>query len=140
MADQKQCIPDPDHHPTHPLIPPGWEESAGFRETFLYRFDQPQDQGALRHLAHRLHEMILETARDVLPSQTSSESGTREELRAVAADLRHVQGFLGAVARSYDESDLPLADAELATLAARQAQVVATVALALEQALEQALG
>jgi len=53
----------------------------------------------------------------------------------VAADLRHAQGFLAAVARSRDESELAPADAALAEMAARQAREVAVVAAALEQAL-----
>jgi hypothetical protein len=134
MANQQQCIPEPDTHPTHPLIPAGWEESAGFRETFLYRFYMPEDLAALRRLAHLLHEMILEMARYAPASRTSPESGTCEAVRAVAADLRHLQGFLGSVARSQEEDDLSPADSELAALAARQAQVVAGVAEALEQA------
>jgi hypothetical protein len=132
MANQQKCIPDPDNRPTHPLIPPGREESAGFRETFLRHFYEREDLAALRRLAHLLHEMILEMARY---APRTPESGTREELRAVAADLRYVQGFLGAVARSQQEAALRPADAELAALAARQAQVVAGVAEALEQAL-----
>ncbi len=53
----------------------------------------------------------------------------------MAADLRHAQGFLAAVARSRDAGELPPADAALAELAGRQAREVAGVAAALEQAL-----
>lgn len=59
-----------------------------------------------------------------------------EELRAAAADLRHLQGFLAAVARCREESDLPPADAELAAQAARQAEAVAAVAEVLEKLLD----
>ena len=79
-----------------------------------------------------LCESTLELARYAPPSD---ESATREELRAAAADLRHVQGFLAAIARSQEESELAPTDACLAALAARQAPVVAGVAEALEQAL-----
>jgi hypothetical protein len=65
----------------------------------------------------------------------AGESATREVLRAAAADLRHHQGFLAAVARSLDESELPPSDAELAALAARQSLAVAGLAAVLEQAL-----
>jgi hypothetical protein len=132
MADQDECTFVPDHHPTHPLIPPGWDESAGFRATFLYHFHQPDDLGALRHLARMLHEAGLEMKRY---APATPESATHEELRAAAADLRHLQGFLGSVARSREEAALPPADAELADLAARQAAAVAGLAGALEQAL-----
>ncbi len=139
MADQDQSISEPVPQPSHAspspqgLTPAGWEESAGFRETFLFHFDASEDLQALRHLARMLHESSLEMAR---PAPSGAESATREELRAAAADLRHLQGFLAAVARSQEESELSLADAELAALAARQAQAVAGLAAVLEQTLE----
>jgi hypothetical protein len=136
MADQDQFIPEASPEPSYAspqsLTPAGWDESAGFRETFLFHFDDSEDSRALRHLARWLHEACLELARYAPPS---GESATREELRAAAADLRHVQGFLAAIARSLEESELPLADAELAALAARQSLVIAGLAAALEQAL-----
>ncbi len=136
MDDQQKCTPDPTPSPFNPaLTPSGWEESAGFRETFLFRFDQPDDRGALCHVARLLHESALELARPAPISPAGAESATREELWAVAADLRHAQGFLAAVARTRDESELPPADAALAELAARQAREVAGVAAALERAL-----
>ena len=127
MANCDQCIPEP-----AALTPAGWEESAGFRETFLRYIYVPEDLQALRHLARMLHESSLEMARYAPPS---GESATREELRAAAADLRHLQGFLAAVARGLEESELAPCDAELAELAARQSHVVAGIAAALEQAL-----
>ncbi|HYH44969.1 MAG TPA: hypothetical protein VEG34_04740 [Thermoanaerobaculia bacterium] len=130
MAERDECIPEPD--PNHPLTPAGWEESAGFRETFLYHYDKLEDSLALRHLARMLHEQGLEMARY---APLGGESATRAELRAVAADLRHAQGFLAAVARSRQESELAPVDAELAALAAGHAQAVASLAAALEQAL-----
>jgi hypothetical protein len=138
MDDCQQCISEPNPHPSQAtsspksLTPAGWEESAGFRETFLYHYDDAKDHQALRHLSRMLHEAVLELAR---PAPAGGESATREELRAAAADLRHTQGFLAAVARAQEESELSLADAELAALAARQAEIVAGVAAALEQAL-----
>jgi hypothetical protein len=136
MADRNQCIPEPDPQPTHtsnhPLTPAGWEESAGFRETFLYHFYMPQDVAALRHLSRMLHEMSLEMARY---GPVTPESGTHENLRAALADLRHLQGFLAAVGRSKEESALTPADTELAALAARQSRALADLAAALEQAL-----
>ncbi|HYH47422.1 MAG TPA: hypothetical protein VEG34_17205 [Thermoanaerobaculia bacterium] len=141
MASCNQCISEPNSNPqpsTHPgpapqaLTPAGWEESAGFRETFLYHYQAPADHQALRHLSRILHEAVLEMARYAPPT---GESATREELRTAAADLRHLQGFLATVARGQEESELPPADADLAALAARQAEALASVAAALEQAL-----
>jgi hypothetical protein len=138
MVDREKCIPEPDPQPSHAspspqdLTPAGWDESAGFRETFLYHVHDPEDDRTLRHLGRMLHEASLEMARYVPPS---GESATREELRAAAADLRHVQGFLAAVARSLEESELSPSDAGLAALAAEQSLAVAGLAAVLEQAL-----
>ncbi len=136
MANHDECIsepaPQPSHASPHALTPAGWEESAGFRETFLYHVTLPEDLQTLRHLGRMLHESSLEMARYAPPG---GESATREELRAAAADLRHVQGFLAAVARHLAESELPPPDAELAALAARQSVAVAGLAAAIEQAL-----
>ncbi len=143
MEDQNQSISEPTHQPsqTSPAPSPspqaqppaGWDESAGFRETFLRHVTDAEDDRTLRHLARMLHESSLELAHFAPPS---GESATREELRAAAADLRHLQGFLAAVARSRVESELLPADAELAGLADRQAQAVADLAAVLEQAVD----
>jgi hypothetical protein len=138
MADRNQSISEPVPQSSQavpaPQAPPpaGWEESAGFRETFLRHYDNPEDLQTLRHLARMLHESALEMARYGPPG---GESATREELRAAAADLRHLQGFLSAVARGKEESELSPADEELAELAAREAEAVADVAEVLEEAL-----
>ena len=137
MADRDQSISEPVPPPSHlspqALTPPGWDESAGFRETFLRYVTDPEEHQTLRRLARMLHETTLEMARYAPPG---GESATREELRATAADLRHLQGFLAAVARSQEECELSPVDEELAALAARQAFNVAGVAAAIEQALD----
>ncbi len=136
MADFDQSISEPVPPPSHPsphaLTPPGWDESAGFRETFLRHVTDAEDDRTLRHLARMLHESSLELAHF---EPASGESATRDELRAAAADLRHLQGCLAAVARGLEESELAPSDAELAELAARQSHAVAGLAAVLEQAL-----
>ncbi len=138
MANHDQCISEPNPQPSQAapslqsLTPADWEESAGFRETFLYHYYAPEDLQALRHLSRMLHESSLEMARH---APLDGESATRAELRSAAADLRHLQGFLAAAARHLEESELSDADAELAAVAARQAEAVAGVAAVLEQAL-----
>jgi len=141
MDDQNQSISEPVPQPSHASLSPalqaqppaGWDESAGFRETFLRHMTDAEDDRTLRHLARMLHESTLEMARYAPPS---GESATREELRAAAADLRHLQGFFAAVARSREASELSPADEELAELADRQSQAVAGLAAILEQALD----
>jgi hypothetical protein len=77
MANQSQSIPEPVPQPSHAspsphsLTPAGWEESAGFRETFLRCFYVPEDHQALRHLSRMLHESGLEMAR-YAPSVSST--------------------------------------------------------------------
>jgi hypothetical protein len=140
MADRDQFISEPAPQPSHATPSPspqaqppaGWDESAGFRETFLRHVTDAEDDRTLRHLARMLHESTLELAHFAPPS---GESATREELRAAAADLRHLQGFLAAVAHSRVESELSPADEELAALADEQSQAVAELAVVLEQAL-----
>ncbi len=73
MANRQQCISEPTSNPSNPtsprgLTPSGWEESAGFRETFLFRFYEAADLQSLRHLARMLHESALEMARYAPPS------------------------------------------------------------------------
>ncbi len=50
MANHEESIPNLHPQPSHlspqSLTPAGWEESAGFRETFLYHYDDPDDAGA----------------------------------------------------------------------------------------------
>ncbi len=136
MANHEESIPKPNPQPSHlspqSLTPAGWDESAGFRETFLFHYDDPDDARALRHVARMFHESILELARSAPPG---AESSTRLELRAAVADLRHVQGFLATVGRHLEESELSVADGELAALAARQSLAVAGLAAVIEQAL-----
>ena len=68
--------------------PPPWNEPAAFRETTLRLFTKPEDRAALAHPGEMLHDMALVTA----PYGADPESPTRGELRAAAADLRHLEG------------------------------------------------
>ena len=47
MADQNESISEPVPPPSHPsphaLTPPGWDESAGFRETFFRHVTDAED-------------------------------------------------------------------------------------------------
>ena len=64
-----------------------------------------------------LYSLVLETPTE-WPGWT--ESATRTEMRAAAADLRHLQGFLGAVGREQDVSSLGPEDAYLSTIAGKR--------------------
>jgi len=63
-----------------------------------------------------LYSLILDTPAEWPPW---TESATRTELRAAVADLRHLQGFLGAVGREKDVSSLSPEDAYLSLIAGK---------------------
>jgi len=111
--------------------PPPWNESAAFRETTLRLFTKPEDRAALVHLGAMLHDMALETA----PYGPEPESATHGELRAAAADLRHLEGYLATVHRSADESALVPSDEALARFAGEQAAAVGMLAELIEREL-----
>jgi len=115
-----------------PSPPPGWNESAAFRETTLRLFTQPEDLAALRHVGEMFHDYALELC-GTWPDDGLS--ATRSELRAAAADLRHLQGFLFSVYKSADESELSVTDDALARFAGTLAGDVARAAEAIEREL-----
>jgi hypothetical protein len=115
---------------TPPTIDPAaWEDFAVFRETFLMYLTPPGYAAALRTVGEMLHSMILEAFN---PWPGWPESSTRTELRAALADLRHLEGFLGAVGREHVASSLTRPDDRLSRFAARQAAEVAKIAHRIE--------
>jgi len=111
--------------------PTTWNESSGFRETSLRNFDNPEDRAALRHIGAMLYDLALETTRAV----PGEESPTRAEMRAVAADLRYVEGFLLMMRQSADESELGVMDDALARFGAEVAAGVGNLAASIEREL-----
>jgi len=89
----------------------------------------PDYAAAFRKVGEMLLAMILE-GYDRWPGWP--ESSTRTELRAALADLRHLEGFLGAVGREHVVSSLGREDARLSRFAARQAAEVARIAHRIE--------
>ena len=77
--------------------PMEWEDFAVFRETFLSYFTLPEHNAALRVVGNLLFDMTL-AASEKWPDQP--EGWLRGELRAVVADLRHLEGFLVTLAVS----------------------------------------
>ena len=111
------------------IDPAAWEDFAVFRETFLMYLTPPGYAAALRTFGEMLHGMILESYN---PWPGWPESSTRTELRAALADLRHLEGFLGAVGREQVVSSLTRPDDRLSRFAARQAAEVAKIAQRIE--------
>lgn len=112
MTDQEKSTLHPATPPT--IDPAAWEDFQGFRESFLAHFTRPEDNTTLRHLGRFLYELILETA-GTMPDPP--ESTTRTETRAALADLRHLEGFLGAIGAEHKDASLSPDDARLSELA-----------------------
>jgi hypothetical protein len=70
------------------------------RETTLYRFTDPVDRAAALFVGRMLHLFALER-----PPADASESSIRAALRAVAQDLRNLQGFLDWIWREGDDTE-----------------------------------
>lgn len=73
------------------IKPVKFEDFPAFRETFLVRFTIPGDAEAFRTIG-KLIDVIAGEYRHYWPDP---ESVPRAELRAVLADLRHLEGYLG---------------------------------------------
>jgi hypothetical protein len=104
-----------------------WNEADSIRETTLLVIDDPQDREALRRVGRLLYNLAVETT-----TMPGNESITRSELRAAAAELRFVEGFLGMVRRSAEESALAAADDALARFAGKLARRVGALAASIE--------
>ena len=120
-----------------PAIPPSldpaaWEDFPVFRETFLLYITDPAYNAALRIFGRLLHELVLEYYHH-WPNWL--EGVTATELRAAVADLRHLEGYLGAVGREHEEASLTEPEMALSRLAARQAGELTRIANEIEQAL-----
>src|SRR5215213_4199112 len=74
------------------IKPVKFEEFPAFRETFLVRFTIPGDAEAFCTIGRLIDVMACEY-RFYWPDL---EPTPRGELRAVLADLRHVEGYLGS--------------------------------------------
>lgn len=109
--------------------PFAFEDREGFRETFLMHFTRPGDAEVLRRFGVMLFDAALESAR-LWPDWP--ESATRAELRAAAADLRHLAEFLAALGLSRELSALTSADERLSRFAGRQAKQVVRIAERIE--------
>lgn len=113
-----------------PISPPAfapWNEADAIRETALIYVDEPEDKETLRRLGRLIFNLAVETTAMPFP-----ESMTHAELRAAAADLRHLEGFLDSVRLSADDAGLPTEEEDLATFAGLMARRVGGVVRAIE--------
>jgi len=111
-------------------IAPPWNEADSIRETTLICLDDPEDREAVRQVGRLLYNLAVETTR--FPGK---ESITHAEMRAAAAEMRFIEGFLRSVRRSAEESSLAPADNRLAHFAAYVARKIGALASVLEERL-----
>ena len=116
------------------IDPAAWEAYPAFRETFLMYVTPPGHAAAIRGFGELLYGLLLETPPE-WPEWT--ESSTKTEMRAAAADLRHLQGFLGSVGRERSVSSLDPEDAYLSGFAAKLSRQLGKVAEWIERELQQ---
>ena len=110
--------------------PPPWNEADTIRETTLLLIDDPEDREALRRVGRLLYNLAVETT-----AMAAGESETRRELRAAAAEARFLEGFLGMVRSSAEESSLQAEDEALARFAGRVGRKVGALAEQIEEEL-----
>jgi len=114
------------------IDPDAWERFPAFRETFMMYITPPGFSEAIRTTGEMLYSLMLE-APATWPGW--AESSTRTEMRAAAADLRHLQGFLASVGREREASSLDAEDAYLSGIAARLARQIGHAAAGIEREL-----
>jgi hypothetical protein len=114
------------------IDPELWEDFQGLRETFLLHVADPNANESLRTFGCFLYNLLLEAGEGAF----GAESATRSEIRAALADLRFLQGFLGAVGMEGSSSSLAPEDVGLSALAGREALELARVADRIETELE----
>jgi hypothetical protein len=128
MPDQDESTPAP-----IPRIDPAvWEDHEGFRETFLLHYTAPEANQTLRRLGGLMFNQALERV-DLWPKRP--ESSTRAELLAAVADLRFLEGYLGAVGQEHVISSLSSGDNALSQRAAGWALEVGGIAAQIEEEL-----
>jgi hypothetical protein len=117
-------------------IPSDKLSRGAFREIGLRRFTRPEDLSALRHLGDLLLEMAGETS---IFWPRSDESFIRTDLRAAAADLRHVSWFLTEIFEVYEAGELELEPDEeaLSRFAGKVAADLARLAESIEKRLKE---
>ncbi len=111
----------------------GFDESLGFRETFLHHFTTPEHRETLERLARMLAEYAGEAG---FAWPRPADDSVSSDLRAVATDLRYVEAFLTEViGRAPDTCELDAKETELAVFARSIAKRLGSLTAELEMAL-----
>jgi hypothetical protein len=116
--------------PAH-SAPADWIEESAFRETFLLAIDDPVRRENVFRAGAFFYLAALEATVD---NGTTPEdpSVTRAELRAIAADLRYLQGYAAMVGHSAVECSLEPAEQADALFAGGLADTLAAFAGSIE--------
>jgi hypothetical protein len=128
MRSSEKSIPPPF---VPPSAPEDWIEESAFRETFLQAIDDPEKRETIRQAGAIAFLAALEAT---FHNGTTQEdpSATRAELRAIAADLRYLQGYAAAVGYTAVSCSLEPADEADALFAGRLAETLAAIAGSIE--------
>jgi hypothetical protein len=113
---------------TSPTPRPPWNEADSFRETTLQFIDDPDDREAARRFSRLLYDLVLEQTRKM----GDEDYVTRANLRAIAADLRYLEGYLDFIGRTLENSSVEPEEEALVRFAGRQAGKVGAVAAKIE--------
>lgn len=124
---------EPERESIAPPEPPPfpWEDHAAFRSSFLLHFTENGHRAALEAIGQMLYDLALEAK----GWPAWEESATRAELRAVAEDLRHAQGFLWSVGEEQQNVSLDSEDVRLAIMAVEWSRMVGRIAHVIEMML-----
>ncbi len=123
MSDRPDSTPQPPH-----------PEEDVFRQTFLLRLDDPKKVDTFLALGDLLMEYLNELHQW---GTSEKEMATTIQLRAAAADLHRVSGYLESVAEERERHSLPAPEDWLALKADKWATKVEKVAASIERALAQ---
>jgi predicted Rdx family selenoprotein len=106
-----------------------FEDFEGFRETTLAVFTDPRANTALRTVGGLLYTISLEYAR-YWPREP--DGAFRHQARAVLADLRHLEGWLGHLDQERTASALTAEEDRLSTLCGTFVPALKSIGDALE--------
>lgn len=95
------------------ILPARFEDFEGFRETTLAPFTDPEANAVLRGLGTLLYDMALEYTAH-WPHEPCG--AFFHQVRAVLADLRHLEGWLGHLAGEITASVLSFEEERVATV------------------------
>jgi hypothetical protein len=116
-----------------PIVDPNrFEPFEGFRETTLACFLDKKANAAIRATGRLLYSMVLEYWQ-FWPEEP--EGSFRHSVRAVIADMRHIQGYLANLGREREASSLPPLEAHLSRKCPGLAARIKEIADALEKEL-----